>query len=315
MQREGGGRGRWHGLLSLEKLNRQLHETSSTFVDPIHRQGAGASMPVNSKTKRSHIELSNYFIHLQTLLYRWRVRYIISSATASPLRAACASMTMSHTRIAYLSMMMASPHHPNNRRPGKSSNTSASGAKTSSSASSMASPASNISSRHTQPPSHAHHHHHSVFSEDRLAKTWRTLANCFIAGTQKAEKLVRNTDGTSATVQQSPQVATLTKELHDYVALFLRQRVEWGRLISHLEAKLEGTAQEMETIQQFHRTVPVLRRGEVQPNLRRVSGQPTTTTTLKMEGTASRKRKEVDESALMDDGSGSSEPKKVARTT
>jgi hypothetical protein len=36
--------------------------------------------------------------------------------------------------------------------------------------------------------------------------------------------------------------------------------VEWGRLISYLEAKLEGKAQEMETLQQYVKTQPSLGR-------------------------------------------------------
>uniref|UniRef100_A0A7S2YAE8 Uncharacterized protein n=1 Tax=Entomoneis paludosa TaxID=265537 RepID=A0A7S2YAE8_9STRA len=95
-----------------------------------------------------------------------------------------------------------------------------------------------------------------LHGEDRLAKTWRTLANCFIVGSQKAEKVVAGNDPNNSSNQKEMQVAM--KELDDYVVLFLRTRVEWGRLISYLEAKIEGTAAEMETMQHFSRTMSTM---------------------------------------------------------
>ena len=75
--------------------------------------------------------------------------------------------------------------------------------------------------------------------EDRLYKTWKTLANCFLVGQQKADR-------GNCTMQ----------ELEEYMVLFLRTRVEFGRIITYLEAKLEGTAQDMEAVQHYHRTMP-----------------------------------------------------------
>mmetsp|Transcript_24440 Transcript_24440/g.56066 ORF Transcript_24440/g.56066 Transcript_24440/m.56066 type:complete len:171 (+) Transcript_24440:1-513(+) len=98
--------------------------------------------------------------------------------------------------------------------------------------------------------------------EDRLNKTWRTLANCFIVGGQKAEKVLKEQQGnpksTTTTTTNPKDLQAAKKEMDDYVVLFLRTRVEFGRLCSYLEAKLEGTAQEMETIQHYHRTLPTL---------------------------------------------------------
>lgn len=59
---------------------------------------------------------------------------------------------------------------------------------------------------------------------------------------QKAEKVVSD-----------PTKPNL-KELDESVLAFLRTRVEWSRLLTYLEAKLEGKASETEVLQQYHRT-------------------------------------------------------------
>jgi len=82
--------------------------------------------------------------------------------------------------------------------------------------------------------------------EDRLEKTWRTLSNCFVGAKLKAEKAAA----------EPTKVAY--KELDDYVVSFLRSRLEWGRLVSYLEAKLEGKEKEMATLQHFVRSQPTL---------------------------------------------------------
>jgi hypothetical protein len=56
-----------------------------------------------------------------------------------------------------------------------------------------------------------------------------------------------------------PNKATL-KELDECVVGFLRMRVDWGRLVSYLEAKLEGKAKEMEILQNYVRSQPKLGR-------------------------------------------------------
>jgi hypothetical protein len=87
-------------------------------------------------------------------------------------------------------------------------------------------------------------HHH----EDRLARTWRSLASAVVVVSQKEEKAVAEPTKNSL------------KELDECVVGFLRTRVEWGRLISYLEAKLEGKAKEMEILQQYVRSQPSLGR-------------------------------------------------------
>lgn len=82
--------------------------------------------------------------------------------------------------------------------------------------------------------------------EDRLARTWRHLISSVFNATAKAEQIATSTDVASV------------KEIDEAVVAFLRARLEWGRNISFLEAKLEGKAKEMEVLQHFVRTQPCL---------------------------------------------------------
>jgi hypothetical protein len=84
--------------------------------------------------------------------------------------------------------------------------------------------------------------------EDRLSRTWRSVASSVVVVSQKEEKAVAD-----------PNKVTL-KELDECVVGFLRTRVDWGRLVSYLEAKLEGKAKEMEILQNYVRSQPKLGR-------------------------------------------------------
>lgn len=86
-------------------------------------------------------------------------------------------------------------------------------------------------------------HHH----EDRLQRNWRMMCSSIVNAIQKADKAAENLNNQS-----------MAKELDDAVVHFLRTRADWGRLISYLEAKLEGTAEEMDTLQQYCQTQPRL---------------------------------------------------------
>ena len=46
------------------------------------------------------------------------------------------------------------------------------------------------------------------------------------------------------------------RELDEAVAFFLRTRREFHRLLSHTEAKLQGKAEEMESLETYVRTQP-----------------------------------------------------------
>ena len=87
------------------------------------------------------------------------------------------------------------------------------------------------------------HHHH----EDRLVRTWRSLGTSVVLATSKAEKAVRERDNKA-----------VLKEMDDAVVGFFKTRLEWGRLVSYLEAKLEGKAKEMETLQHYVRSQPTI---------------------------------------------------------
>jgi hypothetical protein len=70
-----------------------------------------------------------------------------------------------------------------------------------------------------------------------------------------------------------PNKATL-KELDECVVGFLRTRVDWGRLVSYLEAKLEGKAKEMEILQNYVRSQPKLGRKRKREEKREEDGKP-----------------------------------------
>lgn len=156
-----------------------------------------------------------------------------------------------------------SQSHP--RQHGNPSLSNSSGPKTSSSSSLPA------SSHH-----HSHNYHH-LSHEERLGKVWRHLASSIVSFIGKAEKA--GTDSTQANC----------KELDESVLAFLRTRMEWHRLMSHVEAKLQGKAQEMEALECYVRTQPRLgkrKRGEeastvneLQTAMQKVSDQPTPTPT------------------------------------
>lgn len=76
------------------------------------------------------------------------------------------------------------------------------------------------------------------------------MTNWMVIASQKAE---------NAAVDPTKPVL---RELDEYVVAFLRSKLDWGKLISYLEAKLEGKAKEMETLQQYVRTQPKLGRSK-----------------------------------------------------
>jgi hypothetical protein len=50
----------------------------------------------------------------------------------------------------------------------------------------------------------------------------------------------------------------LFREVDDSIVVFLKARMEFHRLISHVEAKLQGKAEEMESLETYVRTQPKL---------------------------------------------------------
>ena len=92
------------------------------------------------------------------------------------------------------------------------------------------------------------------YAEDRLPRTWRSLASSVVFATAKADKVPSSQEG-NATAKQAA-----LKEVDDAVVGLLRSRLELNRLISYLEAKLEGQATEMESLQHYVRSQPSLKR-------------------------------------------------------
>ena len=86
--------------------------------------------------------------------------------------------------------------------------------------------------------------------EERLRKAWRvigtTVANCI----SKAEKAA------DPNVANAHTQGVKRRELDESVVFFLRTRREFHRLLSHTEAKLQGKAEEMESLETYVRTQP-----------------------------------------------------------
>lgn len=91
-------------------------------------------------------------------------------------------------------------------------------------------------------------------SED-LNKTWRSLANCLIMAAQKADRAAASSSG-SVVGENSSAVVPLDRETDEYICNYLKIRVNWGRLLTYLEAELEGKAQEIQSLQHYYRSMP-----------------------------------------------------------
>ena len=101
--------------------------------------------------------------------------------------------------------------------------------------------------------------------EDRLERTWKSISNWLILVAQHAQKAEAGTDSASI------------KEMDEDIVNFLRAKRDWGRTISYLEAKLEGTAKEVETLQHYVRTQSKLgkkrKREETEASIAPVTGE------------------------------------------
>jgi hypothetical protein len=98
-----------------------------------------------------------------------------------------------------------------------------------------------------------------VPNEERLQKAWRGLGTTVASCLSKAEKAAtakNATTNTAATTTSNDEKEKTKRELDDCVALFLRTRREFHRLLSHVEAKLQGKAEEMESLETYVRTQP-----------------------------------------------------------
>ena len=89
--------------------------------------------------------------------------------------------------------------------------------------------------------------------EERLRKAWRMIGTNVAFCMSKAEKA---TAAGSAVKTSGNEHGAKTRELDDSVVLFLRHRREFHRLLSHTEAKLQGKAEEIESLETYVRTQP-----------------------------------------------------------
>jgi len=89
--------------------------------------------------------------------------------------------------------------------------------------------------------------------EKRLQKAWRGLGTTVATCLSKTEKAIIVNATPAANTQEKLKTE---RELDDCVALFLRTRREFHRLLSHVEAKIQGKAEEMESLETYVRTQP-----------------------------------------------------------
>jgi hypothetical protein len=78
--------------------------------------------------------------------------------------------------------------------------------------------------------------------EERLRKAWRTMGTSMVQTMAKADALDDDNNNNN--------------ELDKSVILFLRARIEFHRLLGHVEAKLQGKAEEMESLDTYIKTQP-----------------------------------------------------------
>lgn len=71
--------------------------------------------------------------------------------------------------------------------------------------------------------------------DDQLPKLWRNLSHSVVLIANKAEKIASDPTTTNKAA---------LKELNETSVLFLKSRLEWGRSISYLQAKLEGNTEQ-----------------------------------------------------------------------
>jgi hypothetical protein len=58
------------------------------------------------------------------------------------------------------------------------------------------------------------------------------------------------------TPSENPAMKEAFRDVDDSVVTFLRTRIEFHRLLSHVEAKLQGKAEDMESLETYIKTEP-----------------------------------------------------------
>ncbi|KAG7374345.1 hypothetical protein IV203_013440 [Nitzschia inconspicua] len=129
--------------------------------------------------------------------------------------------------------------------------------------------------------------------EERLSRTWKTMGTAAIQMLSKSEKAVASqlqAQQEQQRHQQSPDLASLQaatkenyKQLDECVVTFLKARIEFLRLLNHIEAKIQGKAEEMESLETYIQMEP--RIGGIKRKHTDMETQPTTVdATLRIDG-------------------------------
>ncbi|KAG7349465.1 hypothetical protein IV203_012062 [Nitzschia inconspicua] len=129
--------------------------------------------------------------------------------------------------------------------------------------------------------------------EERLSRTWKTMGTAAIQMLSKSEKAVASqleAQQEQQRHQQSPDLASLQaatkdnyKQLDECVVTFLKARIEFLRLLNHIEAKIQGKAEEMESLETYIQMEP--RIGGMKRKHTDMETQPTTVdATLPIDG-------------------------------
>jgi hypothetical protein len=108
--------------------------------------------------------------------------------------------------------------------------------------------------------------------EERLTRSLRTMETAAIQMLSKAEKSMaaqeqaqqqqqhqqrhQSQDAAVASSEQQQAARESLKQLDESVVAFLKTRIEFLRLLSHIEAKLQGKAAEMEALETYIKTEP-----------------------------------------------------------
>ena len=89
--------------------------------------------------------------------------------------------------------------------------------------------------------------------EQRLTKGWSNMRYTVVSAFERAQAAA-----TAAEQKDQPTFQSQSKELDKSLVHFLKYRIDWHRLISQVEAKLQGKAQEREALETYVRTQPKL---------------------------------------------------------
>lgn len=94
---------------------------------------------------------------------------------------------------------------------------------------------------------------HVLTQEERLQRGWTNIRYTAVASIERAQAA-----STAAEKKNHQDFQSNVKELDKSVVHFLKYRIEYHRLLSQIEAKLLGKAQEREALETYVRTQPRL---------------------------------------------------------